>query len=369
MKILFITDTLQAGGRERQLVELLKSLQIRKDIVCRLIVLSKNIYYSHVNKFNFKIYYLERKIKNDPVIFMKLYRITKEFQPDIIHSWESMCSIYAIPVAKLAGVKFINGAIRNAPLKLKVLEKGWVRSKIIFPFADVILANSLAGLKAYGVPPNKAYCIYNGFDFLRVKNLREPEEIRHQFNITTSKVVGMIGRFCDKKDYKTFILSAMHILKRRDDVTFLAIGEGPTSEECRQMVTLNFKDRIKFLDKQEDIESIVNVFDVGVLATYTEGISNAIMEYMALAKPVVVTDGGGTKELVLNGKTGFLVKPSNVQDMVKKIEYLLNDPKLATSMGNAGKVRIEKEFRLENVTNHYIELYQKCLGQLIRCSL
>jgi len=361
MKILFLTDTLQAGGRERQLVELLKSLQAHKHIDCRLVILSNNVYYSYVNELDFKIDYLERKVKNDPAIFMKLYRIIKEFQPDIIHSWESMCSIYAIPAAKLAGIKFINGAIRNVPLKLTVFKKGWVRSKIIFPFADVILANSFAGLKAYGVPQNKAYCIYNGFDFSRINNLRDTDEIRRQFNITTSKVVGMVGRFCDKKDYKTFILSAMKILKRREDVSFLAIGEGPTSERCRQMVTPDFNNRIKFLDKQEDIESIVNVFDIGVLATYTEGISNAIMEYMALAKPVIATDGGGTGELVVNNKTGFLINPGDPGELAEKIEFLLDNKEIAQKMGSAGKDRLFHEFNLEIMAHKHIQLYQKCL--------
>jgi hypothetical protein len=77
MKILFLTDTLQAGGRERQLVELLKSLQAEKHIECRLVILSKNVFYSYVNELDLKIHYLERKVKNDPAIFMKLYQIIK----------------------------------------------------------------------------------------------------------------------------------------------------------------------------------------------------------------------------------------------------------------------------------------------------
>lgn len=362
MKILFLTDTLQAGGRERQLVELLHGLEKKNSIESQLVIFSKNIYYSYIENLNIKIHYLERRTKRDPAIFAKFYRIVKNFQPDLIHSWESMCSIYTIPAVRLLDLKVINSIIRNAPSKLPVFKKGWIRSKIIFPFSDVILSNSLAGLRSYNVPQSKACCIYNGFDFSRLKNLHDSNEIRRRFNITTPKVVGMVGRFCDKKDYETFILSALRILKQRNDVTFLTIGDGPTLERCRSMVELKFQDKIKFLGKQANIESLINVFDIGVLATYTEGLSNAIMEYMALTKPVVATDGGGTKELVVDRKTGFLVKPSNVEDMVEKIEYLLNNPEIATSMGNAGKERIIREFSLEKMTNSIVQLYQECLG-------
>ena len=103
------------------------------------------------------------------------------------------------------------------------------------------------------------------------------------------------------------------ILNNRKDVTFLVIGNGINLEKCRMKARGH--EKIKFLGFQNDIESIVNVFNAGVLLTnqdvHGEGISNSIMEYMALGKPVIATDGGGTKELIVDGKTGFLVQPKS----------------------------------------------------------
>lgn len=102
--------------------------------------------------------------------------------------------------------------------------------------------------------------------------------------------------------------------------------------------------------------------DNGVLATYSEGISNSIMEYMALRKPVVATNGGGINELVLHGKTGFLVDSNDAHELSKRIEQLLADEELANRMGSAGCERIKRKFSLEKMTNLYVELYERLLN-------
>jgi len=370
MKVLHFIDTLRAGGKERQLVELLKGLSAYKEIVCELAIMSENIQYNAVNKLDIKKHYLIRKNKKDPRILVKLYKLCKEFKPDIIHSWGSMTSIYAVPVAKMLGIKLINGMIRDSS-PFNFFSKSCIRSKITFPFSDVILANSNAGLKAYNAPLHKSVCIYNGFDFNRIRRLHDENTVRRKFNINTEKVVGMVASFSDNKDYETYVSSAKMILQNRNNVTFLAIGGGENLEKCKKMVDDKFKDKILFLGRQEDVESIVNIFDVGLLSTNTkvhgEGISNSIMEYMALGKPVVATDCGGTSELVLHGETGFLVKSQNIDDMGTRIEQLLEDKDLSIRMGNAGRERIKKKFNLGKMTKLYIGLYERLLnGHSIR---
>src|SRR5690606_31004954 len=103
------------------------------------------------------------------------------------------------------------------------------------------------------------------------------------------KVVGMVAAFSAFKDYKTFINAANIVLEKRNDVVFVCVGDGPKLNECKSIVQKNNSDKIIFTGKQKNVENIVNVFDIGVLSTFNEGISNSIMEYMALSKPVVVT--------------------------------------------------------------------------------
>ena len=362
IRVIHFTDSLRAGGKERQIDELLKGLSTYKEIVCELAIMSKDIHYDAVNNLDIKIHYLIRKSKKDPRILVKLYKICKVFKPDIIHTWDSMTSVYAVPIAKLLDVKLVNGMIRNAPEILKFFSKNYVRSKLTFPFSDVIVSNSYAGLRAYNVILREAVCIHNGFDHSRIENVRDKKSIKAIFMINTDKVVGMVASFSSTKDYETHISAAQMVLHKRNDVTFLAVGDGPNLERCKKLVNPQFKNKIKFIGKQQNVESIINVFDIGVLSTHGEGISNSIMEYMALGKPVVATYGGGTCELVLDGETGFLVPPCNSKMLAERIRQLLDDKKLSDKMGMAGKQRIKTGFSLEKMSNSFYDLYQGLIG-------
>ncbi len=362
IRVIHFIDSLRAGGKERQLVELLKGLSMYKEVVCELAIMSEDTQYNAVNNLDIKKHYLIRKYKKDPKIFVKLYKLCRDYSPDIIHCWGSMPAVYAVTVAKLVGIKLINGMIRDAPEKLKFFSKAHIRSKLTFPFSDVIVSNSFAGIKSYKAPLNKSAFIHNGFDFSRLENLHDKKSVKAKFRIDTDKVVGMVATFSNNKDYETFISAAQVILQKRDDVTFLSIGDGENLDKCKKLVKPQFQDRIRFLCKQNDVESIINIFDIGVLSTYTEGISNSIIEYMALGKPVVATDCGGTKELVLDGETGFLVKSHKANNMGERIEQLLEDKDLTINMGNAGRERIMREFNLEKMTNLYIAIYKGLLN-------
>jgi len=127
------------------------------------------------------------------------------------------------------------------------------------------------------------------------------------------------------------------------------------------MVQEKYLDRIIFTGRQTDVESIVNIFNIGVLATFTEGISNSILEYMALGKPVIATDGGGTSEIVENGVTGYLVPPSNVNVLLEKLELLLDRPYLAKKMGESGKNVVKRKFEIRKMTKEFVCLYQKLI--------
>ena len=369
MKILhFISSVYGPGGTENRLVTLLKGLESVRHIRNELVVMSKDIHYDEVKDLNIKIHFLIRKIKKDPTIFFKFYQVCKEFRPDIIHTWSPMTSFYAMPVSKFLWIKFINGMITHAPSKLKVFRKFWFHSKLTFPFSDAILSNSYAGLKSFNVQNKKnSYCIHNGFDFSRLKNLKSKEKIREKFNMKDEKVVGMVANFTDNKDYKTYLLAAEKVLEKRNDITFVAVGDGKNIEEFKQYIRSKYKSKIKFLGKQMDVESIVNIFNVGVLLTnqkvHGEGISNSIMEYMALGKPVIATDGGGTKEIVVNNKTGFLIGDSQVDELVDRIEYLLENDEISKSMGKAGNEIIAAEFSLNRMIDNFVKLYESILSK------
>jgi len=248
-----------------------------------------------------------------------------------------------------------------------VIDRRWWRARVTFPFSTAIVANSLAGLAAYKAPVTKSRHIHNGFDFERISDLPDKVTIKKEYQISEDYVIGMVAAFSNKKDYSTFLTSAKMILSKRRDVCFLLIGDGPNRNKYEQTVSDELRSYIRFLGKMEAVEKLVSIFTVGVLTSNTngEGISNSIMEYMALSKPVVATDCRGNRELTEDGKTAFLIPEGDAKVLNNYLTLLLDDSILAKKMGDAGKLRLKTEFSLEKLTNRHIELYNEIVDSRI----
>ncbi len=355
-----VIDSLKSGGKERRLIELLKGFKKMPDVICELVILSKRIHYQVVYDQGVKIHIIERFPSQDPRTFYKLYKICKQFRPDIVQNWDSMSALFVIPAVKVLNIKLINAMIVSAPPKLKTFSKLNVRSKLSFPFADVVLANSKAGLKAFKVT-KKGHYIHNGIEISRGDNLEAREYIRKKFNIGTPYVVGMISSFYYYKDYMTYVNAAQEILTKRSDVTFLCIGGGKEFESIQGKIKEQFKNKIIFTGVQKDVESIINIFNIGVLTTFMEGVPNALMECMLLSKPIVASAVGGVPELIVDKETGFLIEIKAKDVLIEKITFLLDNQDIAIDMGIAGRARVLKEFSLNKMTDNFINLYQKVI--------
>jgi len=362
MKILFLTDAIGYRGKERRLTDLLIHLSKDSNIKIGLVIFGTNYYFDTIFNYNIEIFRIERKFKKDITVFLKLFKIIRSFKPNIINSWGAMTSIYSIPFTIFTRIKLIDSLIADAsPDNNKAFTKSWFYKKIIFLFADKLTANSFAGLNLYKVPINKRLCIHNGFDFNRLNNGQVDSHVREYYGISTEFIVGMVAYFCKEKDYKTYIESARKICKERDDVTFLAIGDGPYLSEMKKYANDMDPQKFIFTGKIKNIENVQKEIDIGILSTFSEGISNSIMEFMALEKPVIATDGGGTNELVQDNKTGFLVRDKCPNLMAEKIEYILNNKDVAYKMGKAAKTRIKSEFSISKMVASYDSLYKSLL--------
>lgn len=360
MKILFVIDSLNYGGKERRFVQFIKNISNKNEIKIKIVLLDSIIHYKEILEYSVDLVILYRRLKKDPRVISQLFHICRKWKPNIIHAWGAVPSIYAIPIAKIMKIKIINAMISNAPNKLGV--KQFIRSKLTFPFSDLIQSNSKAGLISYRVK-NKGNVIYSGFDFKRLKNLIPKEILIREFNIKTKYIVGMVASFRDQKDYLSFISASEILLSMRKDITFICVGDGPNLSKVKKRI--KYPDYMIFAGKRNDVESIINIFDIGVLITnldkHGEGISNTIMEYMALEKPVIATEGGGTNEIVVDGKTGFLIPHKQPEVISEKVIYLLNNPEVLVEMGKESKQRIMESFTIDEMVRKHIIEYEKLL--------
>lgn len=366
MKILMIIDSLDKGGKERRMLELIRGLKNHQDdFDIYLVSLTDVVEYQYVYDLPIRFEIIKRKYKKDITVPFKLGKIIASFKPDIIHSWSTMASIYLSVANLFSRVPVVSGVLADANANLGISDAHYLRVKLTTPFSDVFVSNSEAGIRAYKTPLRKSICIYNGINFNRFENLRPAAEIEKEILGSAKNnriILCMVAGFNERKDYETLIHVAVKICLLREDLIFLLIGNGPLLEKIKAQVPpalLNKK--IIFTGNRSDIESVLQIIDIGLLITYFEGISNSIIEYMAMGKPVIATEGGGTVELVQDHVNGFLVEQRNEEQIINKIDILLENKDLREKMGQNAYQWVREKFDIEEKTNEYINLYRRLL--------
>jgi glycosyltransferase involved in cell wall biosynthesis len=229
------------------------------------------------------------------------------------------------------------------------------------------VSNSKAGIKSYKTPEFKSVCIYNGIDFNRFENLRSVNDVRKEIigdRTGDIFVIAMVASFDERKDFETLVNVAIKMCLKNPAYTFLLIGSGPTLEKLRNKVPEDLMNerKIIFTGKRDDVESVLQIADLGILMTnaenHGEGISNTIIEYMAMGKPVLASRGGGTDEIVKDSYNGYLIDPGNDSQLMEKIENLYNNRVLLITLGQQARKYARANFGLEEKTAEYIELYR-----------
>jgi glycosyltransferase involved in cell wall biosynthesis len=360
MRILFFAESLTCGGKERRLLELIKYLKQHTDYTLALVLAENTIHYKYVYELGIPITIIDRKYtKYDPLPFLKFYKYCNLFKPDIIHTWGIMTTFYAIPAKLLRRTPLISSMIANAKNTNGAVSMFSLYFSINTLFSNVILSNSQAGLTAYKVNIPKSKVILNGVHPERFQQQFDKQKVRQEFGIKTNFVIIMVASFTNTKDYDLFLDVAKEVGKIRKDVTFIGVGDGPKLKHIQDRMNIEQISNVILTGSQKEVERIIAASDIGLLCTYCEGVSNSIIEYMALEKPVIATDlVGGSKEIVVEGETGYCtIRSSKV--VVSLINKLLEDEELRHSMGIKGKARIASHFSISRMGKDFQLVYEE----------
>ncbi|MDM8553175.1 glycosyltransferase family 4 protein [Desulfococcaceae bacterium HSG7] len=357
-KILILADAMPVGGAERQIVELLKGLKSRGSFFTILGILVKGgALQSEATRFADFFLPFPQKSEFDVTLAFSVYQSVKKYNIALIHTFGIISDIAGLFAAKTLGIPYINGSMRSAPPRLNHRD---IINRCCMPFADMAIANSYAGLRAFKMIKHpRAQVIYNGVDLSRFENVRPIKQ-------ATSNIC-MVGNFTKRKDQAGLIRSLPLIRQVFPNIKLLLIGKKRKKfAKCHHLIkSLGLDANVDIISDTDHPEPYILGSYVTVLITnikiHGEGISNAIIEYMALGKPVVASDCGGNKELVEHGKTGYLI-PANTPLMISEyILKLLCNPEKAKHKGALGKKKIFSQFGLERMIDEYEGLYLKFL--------
>lgn len=368
IRVLIFIGSMRSGGKERRLIELLTYLKHKDEYEFIVVLTEEEIHYPDFYKLDIPFYILPKKWKkNDFTVFYQFYKLCEKFQPHLIHSWGRMQSFYALPAVIKQKINLINSQITSAPPKSKFWSVLKLIDRINFQFSKLILSNSWAGIDSYNPPAHKSRVIYNGINLNRFVDLPDTECIKLKYGIHTPYSVLMSASFSPHKDHELFLRIAKKITKVRDDITFIGVGGYDNSPEYKKLLSLSSEDhRIIFPGRINDVEALINACTIGVLfsnkSVHGEGISNSVMEYMTLAKPVIANDAGGTREIVRHAENGYLISDQSEDEIADLILDLINDKQKRKVFGQNSKRIIDEIFSLDKMGKAFEIAYREALA-------
>lgn len=356
MRISYILDTFGGGGKERRCLQLIQGLNEFGYDDIQVIIINNDVAYQELYNTTASVNIIDRKTKGLSFFATcsRVKKLIKEFNPDIVQTWGGLSTLIPCLLKPFYGYTLIGAYVADAdgPAKISL--------DSVYPkVCDKVVGNSQVGLNAYRIPHSKAVLIYNGFNEKRFENKIEKEVKKQSLRIDTPYIVAMIASFWSNKDWACYLNAAKNIVAKRKDITFLAIGDGPTRDANNQLVTSEERNNIQFLGRRSDIDEILQVCDATVLTSlHGEGVSNSILESMAWGVPVIATNSGGTPEIIEDGFNGILLDKNDADILSSKIESILDDTPKRREICVQANNTVCSRFLLKKMTENYVKLYQ-----------
>jgi glycosyltransferase involved in cell wall biosynthesis len=313
----------------------------------------------------------ERSFWELPVLLFKLVKAIRREQFDIVHTHMLQASIIGQLIAKFMHLPAV---LTRHYSDYVYLYKGrfyqWL-DRFAAHLAEHIIAISEGSKKILveydKVRPEKISVIYNGIDLHKFDCLSTNPSLKQEFFPDDARIIGTVAELHPCKGHRFLLQAAMKIIAQCPTARFLIVGDGILRSELENLATqLGLENYVYFTGWRADVPQLLQCVDVYAHPSVEEGFGIAIIEAMAMRKPVVASRVGGIPEVVEDDVTGLLVPPENPDALATGILRYLSDPVLAKHAGEQGRERVEKKFTVERMTENYQAVYLACLQRKTR---
>lgn len=374
MNILFLLRSLNVGGAERQLLLLASGLQQRGWSVKVAIFYAGGPLDEEARTMGIQIVDLKRKGRWDLVpFFFRLVDLVKKERPDILHSylqvpniWSALVKLFLPATTVVWGIRASNIEWKNYGWQWQVTDK---TESLLATIPDWIICNSTAGLRHHvqkGYPKNRMSVVHNGIDTMRFFPDRElGKKLRAEWGVQANqKLIGMVGRIDPIKDYPNFLHAAALLVQECPEVRFVCVGGGAdiyVREYYELACSLDLQDVLLWTGEQTDMLHVYNAFDLFVLSSISEGISNVLGEAMACGIPCVATNVGDSDQLV--GAVGEIV-PARDSEALKQgmLNLLERIEKNGSSLNVQVRQWIIQQFSVAKLVSSTLDVLDQVLA-------
>ena len=362
--VVYLLHSLGRGGTENGVVNLLNRMDPERFRFTLALIRRERDMLRRVEREGVEVVTVGKRWGNDPLFPLKLATLFRRLGPDLVHTRGFAC-IEGLPAARIAGVK----AVVHSEHGRDVEEVGRMRQRraalrtVLYPMADVVatVSTELGDWIArhVRVRRDKLVTMPNGVDVDRFTALPNAAAARRALGIPeNARVIGSVGRHDPVKDYGSLLRAFVRIHDALPDVHLVLVGDGPQHAALRSAASDLYVDgRVHFAGWSDDLPASLAAFDVFVLPSVTEGMSNALLEAMAAGLPCVATEVGGNAEVVEHGRTGTIVPARDPLALAASLRTLLDDDEERARAGAAGRVRAAAHFSLPAMVARYEDLY------------
>ncbi len=372
IRILYVIDKLACAGTQRQLIELLGHIDKEKFEPAVCCLLFDGEWAWKVRELGIPIHVLGLKkiygLKALYKLFM-LIRLIRRGRYDIVHNCLFAANVFGTLAAKLARIKVIINSRRQAGY--------WNENpnRLIWRFvnksSDCVIANS-ENVRSFiasneGVDEDKILVIHNGL----VISPRRPKfgKLNRELSIPNDTIiVCIVANLTAVKGHLDLIRAFEKVTATCETAHLVCIGDGPLRTYLEKEVrNRNLDSNIHFLGRRQDVDEILANVDIGVMASLSEGLPNAILEYMMAGIPVVATGVGGVTDIIRHDENGFLVSPGDTDALSETLIRLCESKQLRKELGAAGRKDVEKRFDSSRMVKEYEDVYSKLIDNDTKC--
>jgi glycosyltransferase involved in cell wall biosynthesis len=376
ISVCLLISSLEFGGAERQVVEMVRSFDRRRirPLVCSL---SREVpLAASLPRDGEDLCIVEKRGRFDFTTVFRVATLLRQRRVEVVHAFLFDAEIVARLAAPLAGVSVVVASERNTDYVRPLLHK--VALKATSSLFDVMVANSNAGkqfnMRTLGSRASQIEVVHNGVDVARFHpDPAAGQKFRQALGIPLQDpVIGMVASFKRQKGHDRFLRMAAEVRRSFRETWFLVIGEPLRDDldtssryesEIKELAkSLSLGERCRFLGSQEDVTAVYNACDLTALLSRHEGTPNVVLESMACGVPVVTTDISDNRLIIRNGTNGYIVpRDDDGEAAAVHVKYLLSEPEARRAMGEAARACMCREFSLERAAQKLENIYANCL--------
>jgi glycosyltransferase involved in cell wall biosynthesis len=360
---------LKYGGAEKLLIPLSTKVDSERFRVMVIALTCGGPLEEQLRRSNIDVRVLRRDGRFSLFDLFRLVRLIKEQEIDIIHTHLQNADIWAGLAAKFCGVKHIS-TFHGVYFKISILESMKQKLRVILPHKIIAVSHHTANycivqLKAKS---EKVVVVHNGVDISKFQSVLDIDFKRRELGIAQDKtVLASFGRLEIEKGHRCLIEAIAHLknVYSKINLVVLIVGEGSLKQKLMKMsMELGLNEIVRFLGDRRDVAELLEITDIVVNPSLSEGLPLSCLEAMAAGKPVVATRVGGMPELIKDKENGLLVESGDPARLARGILDLIEDKDLAKRLALKAKDSTRTDFSIDKMLVQTSQLYESLINSV-----